>query len=228
MSEFKGFPEATFRFLAGITANNHKTWFEQNRADYEAGYIEPAKAFVSAVGPALQAFAPDVRFEPKVGGSLMRIFRDVRFSKDKSPYKTHLDAWFRMGEERGFCRPGFFFRLTADRVMLGAGMHELPKEVVEAYRTAVLDNRKGPALERALASIREAGPYQVGAPERAKVPRGFDASHPRAELLRHDGLHAGYEVAIPPEARTSAFPEWCARHFQAVSPVSRWLAEALA
>src|SRR5664279_4905169 len=86
-TEFAGFPAATFEFLNGIAANNEKTWFDAHRGLYDAGYVEPAKAFVTAIGPKLREISPNVQFEPKVNGSLGRVNRDIRFSKDKRPYK---------------------------------------------------------------------------------------------------------------------------------------------
>lgn len=89
-----GFPAETLAFLRGLAENNTKAWFEAHRADYQAHYVEPALAFVAALGPRLQQIAPGAQFEPRINGSLFRINRDVRFSADKSPYKHHIDLWF--------------------------------------------------------------------------------------------------------------------------------------
>ena len=122
MSDFR-FPDETRAFLAGIAANNEKTWFDANRPLYDAGYVVAGRAFVSAIGPRLTEISPEVKFEPKINGSLSRINRDIRFSKDKRPYKTHLDAWFWHGEKRSWALPGFWFRLTATELMLGSGLY---------------------------------------------------------------------------------------------------------
>jgi uncharacterized protein (TIGR02453 family) len=220
---FPGFPEATFRFLRGLAAHNEKAWFEAHRADYEAGHVAPAQALVSALGPRLAAFAPGLRFEPRVNGSIFRINRDVRFSRDKTPYKPHLDLWFWHGERRGWDAPGFFLRLFAGRLLLGAGLHTFGKPQLSAFRSAVLEERSGAALERVLARVQAAGPYAVGEPERKTIPRGFDKAHPRAALLLHESLHAGWEGPVPVEARTPAFVDWCVRHFRALHPLSEWL-----
>jgi uncharacterized protein (TIGR02453 family) len=220
---FTGFPDGTFRFLRGIAKDNSKAWFEAHRKDYEEAYVEPAKAFIAALGPRLQKFAPGVKFEPKVNGSLFRINRDVRFSKDKSPYKTHLDLWFWEGDHRGWDSPGFFFRMFADKLILGGGMHRFEKTHTDAYRRSVLDPRKGPALVAAIDKVKSAGAYEIGGATRKQVPRGFDAGHERASLLLHEGLWAGFEGKIPAEARSAAFVDFCAGHYRAVYPVSRWL-----
>jgi len=219
---FAGFPEATFRFLSGLAAHNEKAWFEAHRADYEAGYVAPAKALVSALGPRLRAIAPELSFEPRINGSIFRINRDVRFSKDKTPYKPHLDLWFWEGERRGWETPGFFFRLFAGRLLLGAGLHGFDKTQLAAYRDAVLDERAGSALETLLRKLAAAG-YAPGEPRRKTVPRGFDKAHPRAALLLYEGLHAAWEGPLPREARSASFVAWCAKHYAALHPVSAWL-----
>ena len=97
---FTGFPKETIRFLAGLHKNNNKVWFEGHREDYEAYFMEPAKAFVVAIAPRLCKLDPAINAEPRVNASILRINRDVRFSKDKSPYKDHLDLWFWTGKDR--------------------------------------------------------------------------------------------------------------------------------
>ena len=89
VSQFRGFGDETFRFLAELTEHNEKAWFDANRSRYEAHYLQPALAFIETLGPRLAAELPDdVRFEARINGSLFRINRDIRFSKDKTPYKT--------------------------------------------------------------------------------------------------------------------------------------------
>ena len=88
--------------------------------------------------------------EPKINGSLFRINRDVRFAKDKRPYKNHVDLWFWHGDRRGWNSPGFFFRLAPDRLILGAGMHRFEKTQLDAFRSAIVDPRAGKALVKAI------------------------------------------------------------------------------
>ena len=183
ITTFGGFPKATRQFLEGIAANNSKEWFEAHRALYEDGYVAPARAFVEAVGPELRKFSPDVRFEPKINGSIGRVNRDTRFSKDKRLYKDNLDLFFWHGDKKGWDHPGFFIRLTAKDVWLGSGMHHLEGEQLTRYRDAVVDERSGKALVAAIEKIEKAGDYSVGGMARKTVPRGYDKDHPRAELL---------------------------------------------
>jgi len=224
---FPGFPDETFRFLRGLSRHNDKDWFERHRAEYDAGYVEPAKAFVAAMGPRLRAIAPEVGFEPRVNGSIFRIHRDVRFSKDKTPYKDHLDLWFWIGERRGWDTPGFFFRMFHDRLLLGAGMHRFDKSPLDRYRRAVLADRTGRALAGLCDEVRAAG-YSIGGATRKTVPRGLDPAHPRAALLLHEGLWAERDVTISDEPRSPAFADSCASHWAACWPIARWIVRALA
>ena len=224
---FTGFPAEGTRFLKGLAANNNKAWFDAHRAAYDDCLIEPAKAFVDAIGPRLRKFAPAVKAEPRVNGSIMRINRDVRFSKDKSPYKTTFDLWFWEGENRGWDMPGFFFRLESDRLILGAGQHHLEKQQLDRFREGVVDDKTGRALVKTIDGVRVAGPYSVYGAERKTVPRGFDASHPRASLLLHVGLFAAFEAPTPREVSTPKFVEFCADHFRAMAPINTWLRSVL-
>jgi uncharacterized protein (TIGR02453 family) len=160
-STFAGFPPEGPRFLKGLAANNNKAWFDAHRAAYDECLIEPGQAFVEAIGPRLRCFAPHVKAEPRVNGSIMRINRDVRFSKDKSPYKTTFDLWFWEGANRGWDMPGFFFRLESDRLILGAGQHHLEKSQLDRFRQAVIDDKTGRALVKMLDAVRAAGPYII-------------------------------------------------------------------
>ncbi len=189
---FPGFPKETVRYLAGIRDHNKKEWFDAHRDDYEGAFLAPAVAFAEALAPRLRKIEPEVQVEPRVNGSLMRINRDIRFSKDKSPYKDHLDLWFWTGDRKGWDSSGFFFRLTPKTLLLGAGMHRFEPPALARYRAAVLDDRKGAALAAIVAKLRKAG-YDVGTESYKKVPAGVAPDHPRAALLRHGGLHAGWE-----------------------------------
>ena len=223
MASFQGFPPGTTRFLRELSRNNDKAWFDAHRASYQTIYVEPALAFVAAIGPQLQKIAPSVSFEANINGSLFRINRDVRFSKDKRPYKDHIDLWFWHGDKRGWESPGFFFRLLPDRLILGAGMHRFEKTQLDAFRAAVVDARAGKALAKALDGVRSAGPYVIGGATRKSVPRGFDASPDRAKLLLHEGMFASFEGKLPPVLETPVFVDFCEKHFHAMWPVSRWL-----
>jgi uncharacterized protein (TIGR02453 family) len=217
---FTGFSAASFRFLKDVGRNNNKEWFQAHRAAYEDDLLEPALAFIEAIGPQIAKFSPDVRAEPKIGGSMIRINRDIRFSKDKRPYKNHLDMSFRCGDSKE--SPGYWFRLTPTALTLGAGMHMLDKPALERYRQSVAEERSGAALQKAVKKVGSAG-YDLGGEHYKRVPSGFEPDHPRAALLRHNGVYAGTEMKLPPEARTATFPAFCARHYKRMAPLMDWL-----
>jgi uncharacterized protein (TIGR02453 family) len=224
---FAGFPDGTFAFLRGLAKNNNKVWFDAHRDDYEQYYVAPARALVEALGPRLRKISPGVSCEPQVNGSIFRINRDVRFSKDKTPYRTNLDLWFWHGERGGWSAPGFFFRLSADKLGLGVGMHMLQKEQLAAFRAAVLDPKSGTALDKTIARVRAAGPYVIGGAMRKTVPRGFDPNHERAGFLLHKGLWVDMERDADKTERSPDFVEFCARHYAAMWPIGKWLLGAL-
>jgi uncharacterized protein (TIGR02453 family) len=218
---FTGFSDATFKFLKDVGRNNNKEWFHAHRAAYEGDLLEPALAFIEAIGPLITKFSPDVHAEPRIGGSMMRINRDIRFSPDKRPYKDHLDMTFRGGDGKAGA-PGYWFRLTPNALVLGAGMHMLDKPGLERYRRAVDTQSSGVALEKAAKKVEAAG-YDLGGDHYKRVPSGFPPDHPRAALLRHNGVYAGTEMKLPAEARTAKFPAFCAAHYKKMVPLMDWL-----
>ena len=222
---FSGFPKQTLGFLEGLDKKNDKQWFDAHREDYEQHYLTPAFAFITAVGPVLKKIRP-ISYVAKVNGSLFRIHRDVRFAKDKTPYKAHIDFWFWEGEKKAGASPGFFLRLGPKRLILSAGMHSFEKAPLAQYRDAVVSAKSGTALKRVLASTTKQG-YTVGSPSRKKVPRGFDPDHLRAELLRHDGLHVELDIPIPKEAKQAEFIGYCRSHYKKLAKVSAWLSDHL-
>jgi uncharacterized protein (TIGR02453 family) len=221
---FDGFPDGTFQFLKDIGAHNDRAWFAEHRNEYERYFLEPALSFIGALGPRLRALDPDVHFEPRVNGSLLRIQRDIRFSNDKRPYKEHLDVWAWRGEDKGWDAGGYFFRLFHDRLLLGAGLHQFVKDKLDRYRQAVLDAEAGPALEATLERLRASGPFDIGGATRKTVPRGFESRHPRSALLLYEGLHAAIEGPVPPEARSSSLVDYCLHRYRDLVPLNSWLA----
>ena len=157
-----------------------------------------------------------------VGGSIFRVNRDTRFSKDKRPYKAHLDLWFWQGA-KSRDSPGYFFRLTPRMLYLGAGMHGFDRDLLDRYRDAVVDEMRGRQLAASIAAVTARG-AELGGRTYKRVPRGLPADHERAPLLLHSGLYAGYEMPVPAEARGAAFVGFCADHFEHVRPLQEWLA----
>ena len=216
------FPPETKAFLEGIAAHNDKEWFTANRALYDAGYVDPARAFVDAMGPELRKLSPTVIYEPKIGGSIGRVNRDTRFSRDKRAYKDHLDLWFWHGDKKGWTHPGFFIRLAAKDVWLGSGMHHIEGDLLTRYRDAVVGEQSGRALVAAIETVEAAGDYAIGSMPRKSFPRGYDKAAPRAKYLLWEGLPAMAQMSID-DALSAGFAETAFIHFRNTWPVGRWL-----
>jgi len=226
---FNGFPKAGLGFLEALAADNTKTFFDANRPTYEAALLEPARAFVEEAGAALrERISPAIRAEPRISGSILRPNRDTRFGTDKTPYKTYFDVWFWEGSRPSRECPGFFFRLTPDLLTLGSGMHRFDPTTLARYRAGVADEQIGVALEAAVRAATVGGKAELAGIGLARVPKGFDADHPRAALLRHTGLFVFVDHRpVPAVIHTRRFTTWCVDRFARMAPVHRWLADNL-
>jgi uncharacterized protein (TIGR02453 family) len=221
---FEGFRPEALRFLRELGENNYRDWFHAHRDEYETLLLEPARDFVVEMGEELRAIGADVHAEPRVNGSISRINRDTRFRKDKRPYKDHLDLWFWQGEGPSRQCPGYWFRLSPEQLILGAGRHHLEPPLLDRFREAVADDERGEALRRAVEQVRAAG-YEVGGSHYKRLPRGYDVPPEREELLLHAGLYSWAQMDVPPETHSSRFARFCAARWQGLKPVQDWLVE---
>jgi len=221
---FTGFPAETFAFLKGLARNNDREWFAAHRDEYAQVCVAPALAFIAAVGPKVRALQPGTKFEARLGGSLLRLHRDLRFARDQKPFKEYLDMWFWRGDQKGRDAPSFCVRLHADRVVVGAGIRVLGGDQLSAYRAAVDDPRRGRTLTKVVESLCHTGPYALAGDVRVRVPAGFAAEHPRAELLRRAGLFVCRDGPPSRSVATARFADECVRHFRTMVPLCRWLA----
>ncbi len=217
---FSGFPDGTLGFLRGVRANNTKTWFDAHRKDYDELYVAPAKAFVEALAPRLSDFAPEIVAEARINGSIFRINRDVRFSRDKRPYKDHLDFVFWEGEKKASAS-SFFFRLSPDRLFIGAGFHQARPAQLKSFREAVADPKSGTSLAQVVKNLRGHG-HELGGKHYKRHPRGFPEDGPAAELLLHNALFVIQEGS-PDAALRAQIVNTCVQHWQEMLPLHRWL-----
>lgn len=220
---FAGFPREAPSFLADLAANNARDWFERNRERYAAHVLAPAKQFVAALGARIAGFAPAIRAEPRVNGSILRLNRDTRFSKDKSPYKDWLGLWFWEGEGPSRDCPGFYFKMEASALTLGAGKHMFGPDELESYRRAAADPTTGKALRAVLDAALAGGSDELGGRHYKRVPRGYDPDSPNAGLLLHNGLYVGRSGPLPHELFGPGAVEFCATAYEGYLPLHRWL-----
>jgi uncharacterized protein (TIGR02453 family) len=228
MSEFPpfpGFPSQALRFLEDLERNNEREWFQAHKDHYLEHVLAPAQEFVFALGERLKTISEGITYDTRTNGSgsIMRIYRDLRFSKDKRPYNTRLRLFFWEGERKKMENPGFFLRIDPSGVELYAGTHRFVKPFLTAYREAVADDQLGTELEATIRTLTDAGPYVIGGQHYKRVPRGYDADHPRADLLRYNGLHA-HSPAISPELITAPeLVDVCFEHLRNMAPLHHWL-----
>lgn len=224
MSEFPGFSRDLPAFLGALRENNSKAWFDENRERYERVYLEPAKAFVAAIAPDLHRISPAIAAEPRVNGAVMRVNRDIRFSKDKTPYKTTMDIHFVEGTAKLKSNPAYLFRFTAEAFFIGVGAHGFNKAQLAAWREALVDDTAGDAFRAALSAAAKAGYAEPGGQHYKTVPRGLPTDHPNAEFLRFNMFYLTREEKPAPDPLfTPAAVDYCMAAFRALRPVQEWL-----
>jgi uncharacterized protein (TIGR02453 family) len=222
--EFNGFFKETLYFFKGLKEHNNKAWFDQNRKVYEEYVLEAAKSFVVAMGEKIKSLSPMINADPRTNKSLFRINRDVRFSKDKSPYKNHMGIIFWDGGLPRMESSVYYFHLEPDRIMLGAGIYKFTREQLEEYRNSAVHNRFGKELAGLYKDLSGKG-YDFGGKNYKKVPRGFDPGHENAHLLLYDGIHVGKDFKIPREFYSKDFIDFCFKPFSEMHPLQKWLFE---
>jgi uncharacterized protein (TIGR02453 family) len=227
---FTGFPAEGFAFLADLRANNEKVWFEENKQRYIDDVQTPALALVATLGAGLQEHFPNVTYGTQVNGSgsLMRIYRDVRFSKDKTPYKTEITMGFWEGSRKKMLNPSFGLRITPEDTSLMAGVFGLDKEQLAAYRDAVVDDRLGWELVEIIQKVQASGDYTINDKHYKKAPRGYTLPEDeRAPYLLYNGLYASLESIAPEIVYSGEFVDVVLEHFVNMSPIQQWLVKVL-
>lgn len=225
MSGFTGFSKESVDFYIDLARNNSKSWFAERKSEFEKSVMDPAKDFVYSMGNLLKRLTPKIIADPRVNGSIFRPYRDTRFSKDKSPYKTHLGIFFWEGSAAKMECSGFYFHLEPPTLFLAAGMHCFSRSRLELYRNSVVDSDLGPKLVKAVEGVSKHSGYLVGGKHYKKLPRGYAAEGRLAELLLHNGLYAMTETDIPPELYSTDLLEYCFFGFQKMAPIHQWLTE---
>lgn len=201
---FTGFPEAAPRFFVGLAANNTSDYWQANRETFEREVREPMTGLVAAL-------------EPEFGVlRLFRMNRDVRFSRDKSPYKTQLGA-VAARPEGGV----WYLHIDADGLLAASGYHLLARDQLDRYRTMVADDRFGSDLAGLVDTLARVG-FDVNGGVKASLtgtPRGYPKDHPRIELLRWKGVVASQRIDEPERLGSSSLPDAVARIWGASAPL---------
>lgn len=218
------FSKSTFKFLNELAANNDRSWFEVNKPRYEALVREPALEFVDAMAPALAKFAPHFRAEPrKMGGSLMRVFRDTRFSRDKTPYKTNIGIQFRHELGKDVHAPGFYVHIANDGCFFGAGCWHPESGALGRIRDLIAAK---PERWQALLKDRKfATRWALAGDSLTRPPRGYAADHPAIEDLKRKDF-IGLANLDDNEVTSSGLIKLAAIRFATAAPFMKFLCEA--
>jgi uncharacterized protein (TIGR02453 family) len=227
MAQGPAFSPETLRFFRGLSRRNERAWFEAHREDYEAFVRAPMRALVEEMDVRLARFAPEIVGDPK--HSIFRIYRDIRFSHDKSPYKTHVAAWFyhrdasrKVGKDGEGGSAGFYVQVAPGDSFTGGGIWMPPRPALLRVREAIADDPRGfrrivgqPTLRRRLGGLSREEALK-------RVPRGFPTDHPAAEWLRLQSFTAGRQLSDA-QATSARFAALLERDFRVLLPLVRWL-----
>ena len=199
---FTGIPVAALDFYEDLEADNSKSFWTAHKHVYEQSVRIPLEALVAELA---DEFGPAKLFRP---------YRDVRFAKDKTPYKTQQGAWF--------AESSLYVAISAAGLFVAGGYWDTASDQIERLRRAVADDVAGSELERAAAAVRKAG-YTINGHQLTRVPAGYPKDHPRAEWLRYKSLTAHRDFGCPGWLATRRTKTEVAKAWRALSPLTAWL-----
>lgn len=199
---FTGIPTAALDFYDDLEADNSKAFWSAHKQVYDEAVRAPLEALSAELE---KEFGPAKLFRP---------YRDVRFSKDKTPYKTHQGVWF--GES------SVYLHVSAAGLFVAAGYWQMSSGQIDRLRRAVADDVAGPTLERTLAAVRGKD-MTIGGQQLTRVPHGYPKDHPRAELLRYKSLTGSRELGFPDWLASRRAKTQIVKVWRALGPLVGWL-----
>ena len=218
------FTKRALTFFRNLKRNNNKPWFEAHREEYEGDVRGPMRQLVEEMDVRLARFAPELCGDPR--RSMFRINRDIRFSKDKSPYKTNAGCWFyhrgstgKVGGEATEGSAGFYFHLEPGSCFVGGGLWMPPRPQLNRLRDAIADDHE--SFAAVARGLRRFGGLSDDAMLK-RMPRGFGEDHPGARWLRYQSFTAG-RALTDTQVTSLKLPALLEREFQALLPLVRWL-----
>jgi uncharacterized protein (TIGR02453 family) len=223
---FDGFPGDFFAFFRELKANNNRSWFEANKQRYKDSVQAPMSEFIADMQPRLAKISRQFVADPKPnGGSMFRIYRDVRFSKDKRPYKEHAACHFRHAGGRDVHAPGFYMHFGGHEVYFGGGMYMPEPPALAKIRDAIV--RKSAAWKTMKADKVFAKTFGGlgGDHVLSRPPRGYDPLHPLIEDIKRKSFFAMRDADLK-LARSAKLPDVVAETFKAASPLMKFLCAA--
>lgn len=228
---FRGFGKGALTFLRQLKRNNRREWFQANRDAYEHEVLEPLKLLVEEVDVRLAGFAPEFIGDPK--RSIFRIHRDVRFSRDKSPYKTHAASWFKhrnaghgVGSETHGGGAGYYFHLEPGASMVAGGIWMPPRPSLNRLRESIAakpalfaGTMSAPAFKRRFGALSEEAML-------SRLPRGFAPGHPAEAWLRYQSFTV-HAMLPDTDVLSARLADRIEKDYRTMLPFVRWLNSAL-
>ena len=221
---FKGFVDDKGTFFKQLAKNQNREWFKKNKSRYETDWAEPMLELLGEVREGIDdAYSYCDLDEPK----LFRIHRDVRFGKDKSPYKTHIGGTISISGTGGVMdKPVALYLQLGSEPMAGAGHYMLPPDKLMKVRKAIAEDARGKELAKIVKALEKRGSSLMSAEKLVRVPKGFDADHPRAELLKMKGLVARFPPV--PSIKDASLTKWLVKECKAAAELVTWTTYASA
>jgi len=220
------FKRNLFHFLEDLNSNNRREWFEQNRVRYERDVREPVIAFIMDFAPRLKQISTKFIADPRpIGGSMFRIYRDVRFSTDKRPYKTHAAARFPHLMSRDVHAPGFYLHLEPGNVFFGAGIWRPDAPTLSQIRDFIVANPR--PWKKSIDDARFRKRWELKGEALVRPPKGYDPAHPLIEDLKRKDFIA-ITSCSEADALSPSFIDRFTESCDAASPLMKFLAKALA
>ncbi len=219
------FTPALFDFLRELRENNTREWFQGHRVRYEVDVRQPAMRFIAEFAPHLRKISPHFLADPRpVGGSMFRIYRDVRFSRDKSPYKTHVGIQFRHAAGKDAHAPAFYLHLEPHNVLVAAGVWRPDRKELAKIRDAIVEHAD--EWQKITHTPGFTENFSLSADRLKRPPRGYDPDHPLIEDLKLKSFTAHVQLSEP-DVCTPDFMEHFARLCHSLAPLVRFLTQAL-
>ena len=223
---FTGFPKAGFAFFRELAAHNDRDWFEAHRAAWDEQIVPAMALLCTELKARVADVLPGLQLVPRVGGSLLRLNRDVRFSRDKSPFKTHAAALLWEGEDKSVS-PAFYLQISPESVVLSGGLWIFEEGQLDRYRKRLMLPASGGRLDDALAAAAKAGMTPDAHEKLPKPPRGISPEHARAELSKHKGMVASRTQKAGAWVHTPELLDRAEEAARAYAPLHKWLREEL-
>ena len=223
---FSGFPASGLSFFRGLAENNDRDWFEAHRQTWDEEVVPAMLEWCGALVERVRDVMPGLVFVPRPGGSVYRLYRDIRFSRDKRPYKTHVAALLWEGEEK-HDSPGLYLHVSPEEVIFGGGIYLFEDARLDRFRKVLHDAKTAERLDDALAAAKKGGLKPEIADKLQRAPRGFDPEGPRAEQSKWKGLTVGKRSRPAAWLHSSEALDRSEAVARAYAPLHQWLRNEL-